>query len=125
MNFSLNQTLLTPSGAVVQTITATGEASSEMDVSVPIATNTQVNLTAPYASIKCIEWLSDVALTVKTNSTSVPDQTITLAANVPMIWINGGSGTNPITADITKIYVTAATAGTFKSRILFDPTPSV
>jgi hypothetical protein len=123
--YTLLQQLNTPSGTVSQTISTTGEAVVEMDVAIPAASNTQVNLGFPYANVKMIWMNASVAMTLKTNSSSEPDQTISLAAGVPQAWITGGHGSNPITDDVAAIYVTAAAEGTLSIRCLYDPTPSV
>lgn len=122
--YTLLQQVDTPAGSLSQSISATGEADIEMEVAIPAATDTQVDLQVPYANIKALYWLADVAMTVETNSGSAADQTISLAAGVPLVWITGGIGSNPITDNITALYVTAASAGTLKIRVLYDPTPA-
>ena len=63
---------------------------------------------------------SDQAVSIKTNSTASPGQTINLVAN-QMIQFGLSMGlTNPFTVDVTKLYV--SNAGTvnanFKVRVL-------
>ena len=64
------------------------------------------------------------ALTIKTNSSTSPTQTITLVANQPVIW-KTGEGSCPITADVTDIYVTnsGASAITLNLIVGYDNTP--
>lgn len=59
------------------------------------------------------------ALTVKTNSTSAPDNTLTLASGESIAWANGLESSNPFTANLTKIYVTnpGSDSGTLNIRI--------
>jgi hypothetical protein len=64
-----------------------------------------------------------VACTVKTNSSGSPDNTITLAAGVPVAWDTNSPYANPFTANVTKFYITNASAGTFSCKVLYDPTP--
>ncbi len=67
---------------------------------------------------------SDVALTIKSNSSASPAATINLPAAEALIWPNGGAA-NPFGAtDVTALYITGpAGAGTFTMRCLLDPTP--
>jgi hypothetical protein len=115
--------MLAPAGVVQQVIEQTNDATVEMDVTIASATDALINVAFPYATIKAIALSCDVAVTLETNSSSSPSQTIALVANVPNMWIYGGPGSNPITVDVTKIYATAAAAGTLKIRVLYDPTP--
>jgi hypothetical protein len=124
MDFTLNQSMLTPSGAVSVGITATASAEVSLEEAFPLANDTLMNIAFPYATIKGYVLLADKACTIETNSANASGgQTITLAANVPQLWINGGDGANIFTVDVTKIYVSAAAAGTLKMRVLYDPTP--
>ena len=115
--------MICPFGAVQQVIEMTEDADLSLDIAVTAATDVQRSVAFPYANIKAIALYCDVAVTIETNSPSSPSQTITLAAGVPNLWIYGGPGTNPITANVTTIYLTAAAAGTLKIRVLYDPTP--
>lgn len=60
--------------------------------------------------------------TIETNSGSAPDDTITLTAGYPRAWIKNVTGTNPLTADVTNIFVSpgSATAGTLKILAVGD-----
>lgn len=123
MIYTLNQSLQTPSGAVSVAISASGEAEINADVVIPIGTDTAVALAFPYANIKAVILLADVAVTLETNSSSAATQTFSLLANVPKLWITGGDGSNPFTANVTTCFATAVAAGTLKVRVLYDPTP--
>jgi len=61
---------------------------------------------------------------VETNSSSAPDDSLSLIANEPQIWDEDSLATNFLTTDITALYVTNASgsAATLKIRCLFDPT---
>lgn len=78
------------------------------------------------AKLKGIYIAADVAMTIKTNDGSSPDDTITLVANQPYIWGLGssriGADDSPFSADVTSIFVTNTTAGTLEIRALVDPT---
>jgi hypothetical protein len=71
-------------------------------------TNKQYNCAVDASGLSGWWLLATNALTIKTNSTGSPDNTFVLTANVPQFWITGISGTNPISVDITAIYVTNA-----------------
>lgn len=67
--------------------------------------------------------MSDVACTLKTNTTGGID-TITLVASSPLSYSAAGGTTGPFSADVTTIYATAATAPcTLRLRVLQDSTP--
>jgi hypothetical protein len=125
MTYTLLQQMSTPSGAVSNSISATGLAEVVLDAeTVPIATDTLMNIAFPFATIKAYVLLATCTCTVETNATDATGgQTISLTANVPRVWITGGDGSNLFSANVTKIYVTAAAAGTLTVRVLYDPTP--
>lgn len=64
-------------------------------------------------------------LTIKTNSSSVPDDTITLADGEAILWslAADGAGKCPFSADVTTLYVTNAgsTASVLDIRVGEDP----
>lgn len=66
------------------------------------------------AKIKSIFMLFDTAVTLKTNSTGSPQETLTFAANVPLIW----DASSPLAigtifaGNITAMYLTNSTAAT-------------
>ncbi len=70
--------------------------------------------------------ISDVAMTIETNSSSAADNTFTLAPGSPITWITGDptfvdSNGDDVT-NITSIFVTNTTAGTLQICALVDPT---
>ena len=72
-------------------------------------------------------WLSsNAAVTLETNSSSAPDDTIALAANVPYAWQTSDPDSCLITADIAStIYATNASGSTAMITMMFvqDGTP--
>lgn len=111
--------------SVQNTVSVTADLGKQLDVAVAAnQTNYEVDYTLDVSSCKGLYISSDVAMTVKTNSSGSPDQTITLTANTPVIWYTGIGATCPITTDVTKLYVTNTTAGTLKVRSLEDVTPA-
>lgn len=112
-------------GAEVLTknITVTSGATVAIDESISAnQTNLLVALNIDVSQLKSLFILTDVAMTLKTNSSGSPDDTISMVANVPLEWKNDGYHTCPLTVDVTGLYVTNTTAGTLKIRGLVDPT---
>jgi len=81
--------------------------------------------TIDVSEVKFLMLVSDKAVTVETNSGTVPDYTFTLGANVPWVWHESMGIANPITVDITSLFVTNASgaAAALQMRVLVDPTP--
>ena len=103
-------------------------AGSELNVDESIAdgeTDLLVNWTCDYSALKALYIVSDQDLTIETNDGTTPDDTITLSANVPLLWTSTGYLANPFSADVTALYVTNASgsAAALKIRSLQDPTP--
>lgn len=95
---------------------------------IPSATvNGRFKMSITLADVKGFAISASKACTVKTNSTSVPDDTIMLAAGVGKSWFTGDpAGARLITADVTDIYVTPVNAGEaplLKIQIGSDATP--
>lgn len=103
-----------------------GDASDSRAIDVPEDTDQKlVNIAIDFSQITSLVLASDVDMTLETNDTGDPDDTIELKANVPMIWNADAYFDNPITADVTKIYLTTATvgAGVFVLEVVHDSTP--
>jgi len=72
---------------------------------------------------------SDQDVTLETNNpggaSGTPDQTFNLKANCPIEWTEDDVATNPITVDITAIYITNDSGETANVEIhnLYDATP--
>jgi hypothetical protein len=91
------------------------------------ATNVLMTVALDVSAMKAFYLLSDVACTIKTNSSGSPADTITVAAGVPMLWdvAHEGALPNPFGTDVTAFYVTTASTvgGTLSFYALSDPTP--
>lgn len=62
--------------------------------------------------------VADGALTIKTNSSGAPADTIVTVANKPIILRSGGAWpTTSFSADVTKIFVSNATGGVLNLRL--------
>lgn len=111
------------------TATYTSDLEINADIAIPAnSTNYEVDIAFLYATIKSCLLYCDTALTVKTNSSGSPTDTISLSAGVQKIYTNdgaAGTGTNLFTANVTKIYVTNSTAAsTLTIRVGYDGTPA-
>jgi len=74
-------------------------------------TNQEILAAIDVSAAKLVVLYSDVALTLKTNSSGSPDNTIVLAAGVPYIWGYGDYNALLLTVDVAKFFVTNATVG--------------
>lgn len=57
-------------------------------------------------------------ITIKTNDSASPDDTLALTANVPMIWRDGDYNAIFLSADVAKFFITNATAADATVQIL-------
>jgi len=108
---------------VTKRVTLTSDSETNMDITVPIATDTLANIAIDVSVLKVLFLLCDVAVTIQTNDGTSPADTITLAAGIPLVWFTGCGFDNPLGTDVTKFYLTAAVAGTLQVRVLQDATP--
>jgi hypothetical protein len=86
------------------------------------ATNKEYDVAFTVAHIQSMVLYSDKAVTIKTNSTGSPQETIVLAAGQQKIYTHDGlaGGAIPFGGDITKFYITNAGAAdaNVKLRVL-------
>lgn len=124
---TLIQSVATPSGQLnAGNKVYQGAASIEIDeVVLAAGTDFLINDNFPFANVKSFVVTSDQDVSLKTNSTSSPGNTLALKANVPYIWNSDSYDTFKITVDVTKWYATNAGAvnANLKFRRLSDPTP--
>lgn len=89
------------------------------------STNTLVACAFDYTKVVMCYVVSTVDMTLKTNSSGSPTQTIALKAGVPLAW-NDSQPTSlrVFTANVTALYLTNASGddGTFTLAVLVDPT---
>ncbi len=110
-------------GATTHSAAALAEVLAE---SIPEnSTDLQVDIAFPKATLVVLYMLATADMTIETNNSGTPDDTINLKANAPLIWVAADAyHANPVNnADVTKVYVTNTTAGTLDIRALYDPTP--
>lgn len=112
------------SGVTIQsTETISASAENNLDVAVTHSTtNIERDWTMVAANLKSICIDCDIAVTIKTNSSGSPQETITLIAGQNLIWTLGtdGAGKIPFSGDVTKLFITAGSGadGTLKIRAL-------
>lgn len=106
-------------------LTVSTSADGEINLEVSVAggaTDFQIALAFVAANLKSL-WIScDVDITLETNSSSSPAQTISITANKPLTWYFGSGITNPITTTVTTAFLTraAGSTATFQFRALVD-----
>jgi len=87
-------------------------------------TNGLISLAFTQANLKSLCLFCDRALTIKTNSSGSPQETITLVAGQALVWSLAHDliATCPFSDDVTALYVTLASgaAATFKVRAILD-----
>lgn len=114
-----------------QAVEKTGGAEFNLDEAVVDgAAGLSIVATLDVSALKLLYLISDQALTVKTNDNGSPNNTFTLAANVPFAWVEGGAALRDtagalVTVDVATLKVTNASGNdaTLKVRALYDPTP--
>lgn len=114
-----------------ETLTASNSYSGNssgpsIDEAIPdSSTDLLITFALDQSAMTLIYILSDQVLTLETNNSSAPTDTLVLVAGEPYIWHTGSLFTNLITADITVLYATNASGSTanLKIRVLTDPTP--
>jgi len=128
MSFTYTAALAFGGSRLSQTVTVTAESESMLSVSlVGAQTDYRVNFAVDVSQLKGFLWICDSAITICTNAASggAPAQTLTIPADTPFSWVTGSGITNPLTTDITDLYVTKAASGTHTLQLYTaqDATP--
>lgn len=104
----------------------TGSGEASIDESVPdSSTDLQINVAIDFSALQALYLVSDQDVTVETNNGTTPDDTINLLANKPLVWHAGSYHANPLTVDVTAIFVTnsSGAAAQIQLEALQDATP--
>lgn len=114
------------SGSLLDDFDATDNAETELTEEIEIAaSDVEYALTIDISQVSAFVFVADQVLTIDTNETAVPQETITLAAGVPFFWFDGGYGVigDFFAGDVTKIFVSNASgvAAQLDIRVLYDP----
>lgn len=120
--------------SIPSTVTLTGDGEANCESTTPAiaasATNYEFDIAVDVSTLIGLVISTDKNLIVKTNSTSAPDDTLTLSAGKPLFWYVGCGMPCPLTVDVTKLYCSrtggdiADGVAAFKFRSLVDPTPA-
>lgn len=108
----------------VESVQSAG-AESNIDEALTDATDQLIAFALDISQCKSLLiWATGGNITVKTNSSGTPDDTIALTKDQPIVWTADDSPEFPIplSADITAIYATNTGSGTLHIRALSDPT---
>ena len=113
--------------SIAQTVTIEADGETNRNLTVPgTTTDFRTNISIDVSELKALYIHSDVNITIETNATDATGgNTLTLLANKPLVWYVGCGLTNPLTNDVTDMYITNGTGGsaTVRIRTLIDETP--
>src|SRR5215471_13687905 len=83
------------------------DAEVNLDEVVPAGSlNKEYDIKVTVAQIQCMVMMSSQNVTVKTNSTTTPGDTINLIANKQLVWTRDHVEAKFLSVDVTKMYVT-------------------
>lgn len=125
----INKSVTVGGKTVSASKTYTGDSNTTMSIDVPSATEVEVLLALTVAQIQSIFISSDRDVTLETNNTTTPDETINLIADVPYHWAEETPATeydtNLFETDLTSIFINnqSGSAAVVKIEALFDGTP--
>ena len=97
-------------------ITTDAEANFDKTLTASQA-NLEIDIAFPYTRIKSFYVLAQGACTLKINSSTDPDVTITLAAGQPLKWRYVDAAANPFSTNVSSIFLTDTSAAS--NRIQF------
>lgn len=111
-------------------VTVTAENFTRTEVSVADGqTAFRVNLAIDVSQLEALYIVSDQAVTIETNDSTTPDDTLVLEANEPLEWYRGptvdAADRNPLAVDVTDFYIANASgaAATVKIWVGQNATP--
>jgi hypothetical protein len=107
------------------TVTATTYQPASNSIAVDTVYGTVTNEDLPIAftsaNIKSMILLANKDLTIKVNSTSAPDVTLSLKAGIPLVWqADSGYFSNPLASatTVSHFYLTSAASVRFQALII-------
>lgn len=105
---------------VTGSVSSTVEAEHNFDVTVPGSSNTVVDVDLDVSALSSVYISSTGTITLTTNDDGTPDDTLTITANIPLVWTSTCGLPNPFASavDVTSIKATKGTAtdATLKMR---------
>ncbi len=121
-NHQITSTYATDEGNAVSVISKyTGTTEVAYDGTVAATTDLQeVDIAWLHANVHALLIYSSTALTIKTNVSGSPVQTLVLTAGQAIVWGTDHTEVCPVTADVTKLFLSNDTANiaTVKIRVL-------
>lgn len=124
-DFQYNQSMNAPGLSVSSGKTYSGSLSESLaDVAAANGT-TQMNMAIKVANVKAFAVYSDVAVTLKTNSSGSPADTLAIKAGIPYIWTTDSYDAFKLTTDVTALFFVNAggTDANVKVTTVVDATP--
>ena len=106
-------------------IAVTGSGAIVIDESIANAvTDGLIDCSFVLARLSAFYMCSDKALTIETNSSGAPQETITLVANKPFVYVPGVGLPSPFAGNVTALYASNASGSTavLQIRVLLDVT---
>ena len=104
----------------------TGDGEASYDGTIAITTTQEVSLAFLFAKVKSFcAYVEGGSLTLKTNSSGAPDDTLVLPVGLT-VWNANDAAACPFTTDVTKFFLVNASGTatpTAKIRVLLDVTP--
>lgn len=87
------------------------------------ATADQKAVSIDVSQIKSLFFTSTRDVTVKTNNSGAPDDTLSLKAGKPLVWWDDSGYSCPLTTDVTDLFVANASGGnaTLQLRMILEP----
>lgn len=121
-NHQIVSTYGTDEGTAISAVSKyTGTAEVGYDGSVPATTDlVEVDISWTRANVHALLLFSSQALTIKTNNSGTPIDTVVLAAGQAIVWGADHAEPNPVAHDVTKLFLSNDTANpaTVKIRVL-------
>jgi hypothetical protein len=115
-------TYATDEGNIITAVAAyTGTAEVGYDGTVAATTDlVEVDIAWVRANVHALLLYSSQALTIKTNVSGAPVDTVVLAAGQSVVWGSDHLEANPVAHDVTKLFLSndTANAATVKIRVL-------
>lgn len=106
-----------------KTITDEGDLCLEVEIANG-QTNKLIAAVLDVSQVKGLVLMATKEMTLKTNDTGLPGNTIVLQPNIPRVFTGEAGEVSPLTVDVTAFYVTNASGedGTFHAKAIYDAT---
>ena len=110
--------------AVSVTVEMSGSGEVNLDETIAASqTNKLVTFVCDVSAMTSLFISCDETITIKTNDSATPDDTITVTADKPIVWYTACGHDNPFSVDVTELYITTTNESALKIRLLQDATP--